>query len=276
MWLPQFQNALNFSNMKNIYFCFVIFSVLCLQSCETYGPASRYQATRYMDYPFYEDKDTSNTYIQGGLSNGTIYKINDQNYSGQFSYHHSNTFRRELNSRFFGRDFHKVFYKYTAFGGFGTLGNYIVNDSISLMYQSVGLRLQAGNLCYTKNNDTEFNFSGILGIDTEMGSYHNFRTDFEQKSKKSSEKPNRLSFEMGMMGGFRTKFKNDRMLKANFGLGLVFNSFFGLNAYYNIGYNFNRKLFLMIQNNITSIPTDNNMNAKNVPFFSIIVGYVLR
>jgi hypothetical protein len=261
--------------MKIIYFSTLVLSILCLQSCETYGPASRYQMTRYMEYPFYEDKDTSNTHIQADLSNGVIYQVNDKNYSGQISYHHCKTYKREMNGRYFGRDFHKVFYKYRAVGGFVGLGNYTVNDSISLLYQSVGLRLQAGNLSYAKNKNTEFNFSGTMGVNAEMGNYHNFRTKFEQQSKQSSAEPSRLSFEMGIMGGFRRKFKKDRMLKANIGFGLMFNSFFGVNTYYNVGYNFNRRLSLMIQNNLAGVSSDNSKKDKYTPLFNICVGYVL-
>jgi hypothetical protein len=245
--------------MKNLYFCFVLFSVLCLQSCGTYGPASFFQTAKYMETPFFNGEDTSSYYVSGRYSGGVKYIPNDDNNSGALSFHYSKVSDKNI----WSRKWQKRQYKHYAIGGFGILGQYNLKDSVNLGYHTFGIRGEAGNHLYSKDNNTDFSFTMNLGRSYENGSFYDFRSDYEAKNNTNPNYiPYKWTTDWGFRFGIKHRFVNYKIVNMSLGVNWSINNVVIPQFYADASYQFNKKWHINL--NYVFLPKAKGDNTKSL------------
>ncbi len=226
-----------------LFFTTLLFCVI-FQSCETYGPATRCQNTRYMERPFREDEDTSATYVSARLIKGAYYRPNDNNISGDLSIHHS-----WVTEHF-----------YCSVGGFGQLGRYNVKDSVTLGYNGLGLMLDFG--LRTRLDRTEISFLTFsISRNFEGGDYHKYRVKqaLERDSGTLREMRQATTDIFGYFG-IKHQMKNNKTVSGRMGIGFSANDEAVAYGQFDISYQLTKNIFCTAN---AVLPIRNNSRKGN-------------
>jgi hypothetical protein len=198
-----------------------------MTSCETFGPASRYQSARLMERPFYNEADTSQLYISARLGNGRNYREKDKNYAGEFAVHKS-----WVSERF-----------YASVGTFGQYGKYKLRDSTALSYYSAGLRAEGGLSVY--NDDTEFNFLTLsFSRSYENGDFYRLRQTKDSAVVSLSRE--HWTTDIQSYFGIRHRFEPNKILGFRGGLGFSFNNELAIYSFLDASYQYDEHLHFNI------------------------------
>lgn len=201
---------------STLIFIILLISMLSLTSCETFGPASRYQNTRMLERPFYSGADTGQMYISARFGNGRNYRERDKSYAGELSTHYSWVSK----------------WLFASVGAYGQYGRYKLRDSAALSYYSLGGRLEAGVSGYFDN--TEVSIVGLsLSSSYEGGQFFDLRSRTGQKSALSilffNDSTERIFPRTHSITDFqsyfniRHRFKLHQIMRVRFGLGFSTN-----------------------------------------------------
>jgi hypothetical protein len=240
--------------MKLLRIYLILYVVLSLQSCEIYGPASRFQTTKQMETPYFNGEDTISYYVSGCYGSGLKYKPNDGNQSGSLSFHYSQVSDKNI----WTRKWMKHQYRHFAIGGFGMLGQYQVNDSLNLSYHALGFRGEFGNHLYTPNGNTDFSFTLTFGRNYENGPFLDFRQDLERKKRLNLDySVLRWSTDLGFRWGIKHRFEDYKIATLNAGMGWHINNDLYPYIYGNVSYQFNKKIHITLNTTLVS-----NKNGK--------------
>jgi hypothetical protein len=250
--------------MKIIYFSSIILSVLCLQSCETYGPASRYQTTRYMERPFYEGHDTSSYYVSARYGNGKIYQPQDENRVGALNVHYS----------WMGGSAKMPFSTtpsrlHASIGAFGQMGEYKIKDSLRLGHHTFGLRGEIGMHYISSNGKTDFNtFTLTLSKSYENGAFHDFRNKLDKPRLDSNYIAQNWSTDFGWSLGVRHQFGKYSIGGLQWGFAWNFNNSIVPYYYVDASMQLNKRLHLNA--NVTSPLSKKELSASASTFRYIL------
>jgi hypothetical protein len=245
--------------MKILYFIPILLLLLCLQSCETYGPASRYQTTKYMEKPFFNGKDTGSFYVSGRYSGGVRYQPNDKNRSGALNMHLSYVTDKGIWSR---KWLNNQYYHFGVGSG-GIMGQYNVKDSLKLGYHNLGFRGEAGTHLYTDDNNTHIGMTMTLGRSYENGSFYTFRDNFE---KSRSSNPNYIIEKWSTDWGFRYDIEHSfgDYKVAHFDVGVNFNysDDYIPRFYADASYQLNKRFHLNLNYVFSSLKKGNKISSQ--------------
>ena len=234
------------------YYCNIIFKinffiiVLSVVSCETYGPASRYQVVRAMERPSYDGTDTSATYAAVKLGFGVQNQAEDKNKTAELSLHRSWVFR----------DF------YASVGAYGQYGEYKLKDSAAFNYTNFGLRTEVGYATRFDNMEIEFlNLSIARGY--ESGSFYEFRKKYEQTRNDAVVPPFKWITEFQSHLGVRHLINKNQSFGFQIGFGYSFNNYNSMFSFLNTSFQFNKNMHANF--NLVSIlkVIDNQQNTSN-------------
>jgi hypothetical protein len=250
--------------MKNLYFCFILFSVLCLQSCETYGPASRYQTTRFMERPFYEGRDTSNYYVSARYGNGKIYQTQDDNRVGALNVHYS----------WMGGSAKMPFYAtpcriHASIGAFSQIGEYKIKDSLRLGHHTFGLRGEIGLHFFINGGKTDFNmFNFTLSKSYENGQFHDYRNKLDKPLIDPNYEPQNWSTDLGWSLGVRHQLGKYNVGGLQCGLAWNFNN--SIVPYYYVDASMQLHKRLHVNVNLTSPLSKKELSSSSSTFRYIL------
>ena len=215
-------NNISFKIISKIgFFAFI----LGVASCETYGPASRFQGVRMMERPFFDGSDTSATYVAAKVGLGVGYKPEDRNKIGELSLHRGWSFRNF----------------YAAVGAFGQFGEYKLRDSAAFNYNAFGLRGEIGQISRFDNMEVEF-LNVSVARSYESGSFAEFRKKFEQGRNGSSGIPYRWTTEFQSHLGVKQRFSNNQVFGFRIGFGYSYNSQDAFFSFINTSFQFNKNI----------------------------------
>jgi hypothetical protein len=211
-----------------------------------------------MEIPFFDGEDTSSYYVTGRYSGGVKYQPKDDNQSGALSFHYSKVSDKNI----WFRKWQKRQYKHYAIGGFGMLGQYNVKDSVNLGYHTFGIRGEMGNHLYTKDNNTDFSFTMNLGRSYEVGSFYDFRNDFEKKARvnDSTYIANRWLTDWGFRWGIKHRFESYKIINMSLGVNWSINNNVLPHFYADASYQLNKKWHINL--NYVFLPKEKGDNTK--------------
>jgi hypothetical protein len=202
----------------HIFSIIICIYFICLTtSCETFGPATRYQNSRALERPFYNGVDTSQLYASARLGNGRNYREKDESFAGELSVHKS-----WVSELFYG-----------SVGFYGQSGRYKLRDSSkALGYYSLGLRGEGGLGIYT--TDTEVSVLTLsFSRSYESGAFYKLRKKvglkdvsglFSSDSTNASLPRSNWITDIQSYIGVRHRFHPNRVLGGRAGLGFSFNN----------------------------------------------------
>ena len=250
--------------MKIIYFLSIFFSILCLQSCETYGPASRYQTTRYMERPFYEGRDTSSYYVSARYGNGKIYQPQDDNRVGALNVHRS-WMGGAAKTPFFATPIRL----HGSIGAFGQLGEYKIKDSLRLGHHTFGLRGEFGLHIMSNNGKTDFNtFNFTLSKSYENGAFHDFRKKLDKPQIDPNYEAQNWSTDVGWSLGVRHRFGEHQIGGLQGGFAWNFNNSIAPYYYLDASVQVNKRIHLNV--NVTSPLSKKELSLSTSTFRYIL------
>jgi hypothetical protein len=223
---------------KKTYFIPFIFFCICLcliTSCETFGPATRYQNSRMLERPFYNGTDTSQFYASARLGNGRNYREKDKSFANELAVHKS-----------WVSDF-----LYGSAGFYAQSGQYKLRDSSALNYFGVGVRGE-GSLSFYSDN-TEFNILTLsFSQSYENGEFFKLRKQVEQKKIVSpflfNDSTNMLkprsnwTTDLQSYFSLRHRFQPNKVLGMRAGLGFSFNNEMAIYGFLDASYQFDEHL----------------------------------
>jgi hypothetical protein len=228
-------------------FCFICF----LTSCETFGPATRYQNSRLLERPFYNGADTSQLYASARLGNGRNYREKDKSFASELSVHKS-----WVSELFYG-----------SVGFYGQSGQYKLRDSSGLSYYSAGIRGEGGMSFFSDN--TEFNILTLsFSQSYENGEFFKLRKKVGQKdvvglflfNDSTNVFTPRSNWTTDVQSYFsiRHRFQPNKVLGMRTGLGLNVNDETAIYSFLDATYQFDEHWNFNVSAAIPFFPQDTN------------------